>query len=198
MEPMLPEQTIDPDAEKRLGLLGNGCVLLARDALADPNFSATVVLICVFDKEDGAYGLVLNRPSHMPLSEIFDGITDMGGRREVHREVYIGGPVQQAELQVIQITDFAQPLSHQVAPRVFLGGKWENIDSMLVLDPDSTRLFLGYSGWAPGQLETEIVAGAWDVYRIDVEKLLINKQEMLSADVKSISAYLDTLRITPQ
>jgi putative transcriptional regulator len=193
MEHLFPDLEIDPHAKDQLSRLDNGCVLLARDVLSDPNFEATAVLICMYAKDGGAYGLVLNRASHMPLSEIFDGITDPSDRREV----YIGGPVQQGELQVIQLADAAhvQPESHQVAPRVFLGGKWDSIDSMLILDPGAMRLFLGYSGWAPGQLEAEIIAGAWDVYRIDVEKLLRNKEEMLSADVKSISAYLDTLRL---
>jgi putative transcriptional regulator len=193
MEPMLPEYPIDPDAEKQISRLTTGCVLLARDALADPNFSATVVLICNYEKEGGAYGLVLNRPSHMPLSEIFDGVGDLSDRREM----YIGGPVQQEALQVIQITDVAhaQRESHQVAPRVHLGGKWESIDSILMLDTDTMRLFLGYSGWAPGQLEMEIGAGAWDVYRVDVEKLLMNKQKTLFSDFNDISSYLDMLRV---
>jgi putative transcriptional regulator len=192
MQPIFPEFQIDPAASEQISRLGSGCVLLARDVLSDPNFSAAVVLICMYNKEGGAYGLVLNRPSHMPLSEIFDGAGDRGGRREV----FIGGPVQQGELQVIQITDTANARqeSQQVAPRVHLGGKWESLDSMLMLDPGSTRLFLGYSGWAPGQLEMDIGAGAWDVYRVDVEKLLMDRQATLTADVKNISAYLDTLR----
>jgi putative transcriptional regulator len=191
MEPTLPEFEPDLAAREQLARLGDGAVLLARDALEDPNFAATVVLICIYTKGGGAYGLVLNRPSHMPLSEVFDGCSDSSDRREV----YIGGPVQQEELQILWITDAAQPQSHRIAPRVYLGGKWESIDSMLAIDPGSTRLFLGYSGWAPGQLEMEITAGAWDVYRLGVEELLMNTQEMLSADVKTIAAYLDTLRL---
>ncbi len=190
MEPTLPEPEPDPVVQEQLARLGNGAVLLARDALQDPNFNATVVLMCVYTRDSGAYGLVLNRPSHMPLSEVFDGYSDSSGRREV----YIGGPVQQNELQVIWITDAAQPQSHRIAPRVYLGGKWESIDSVLALDPGSTRLFLGYSGWAPGQLETEIRTGAWDVYQVDVERLLMNTQEMLSANVNDIAGYLRTLQ----
>jgi putative transcriptional regulator len=193
MEPMFLDQPVRPDAEKLLSSLGNGSVLLARGVLEDPNFAATVVLICNYEKADGAYGLVLNRPSHMPLSEIFDGFTDMIG----NREVFIGGPVQQEILQVVQITDVPQQESHQIAPRVYMGGKWEDLDSVLMLAPESMLLFLGYSGWAPLQLETEIQAGAWDVYRVDVEKLLMNSRKMLLTDVRNISSYLETLRIQP-
>jgi putative transcriptional regulator len=127
----------------------------------------------------------------MPLSEMFDGFAEM---REP-RKVYIGGPVQQEELQIIQITDNPVADSHQLSPRVFLGGKWEDVDQMLMLDADSTRLFLGYSGWAPEQLEGEIAAGAWDVYdKLELEKLLTNIDRTVGSDVKSIAEYLETLR----
>jgi putative transcriptional regulator len=193
VNPIFPEFPIDPAAREHLSRLASGSVLLAKDALEDPNFSAAVVLICKYEKEDGAYGLVLNRPSHMPLSEIFDGFVDSIDRREV----FIGGPVQQGDLQVIQLTDLPVLDSYEVAPRVHLGGDWKSIDAVLTLDPADVRLFLGYSGWAPGQLEMEISAGAWDVFRVDIEKLLLNKQNMLASDIKSISAYLDTLRLQP-
>jgi putative transcriptional regulator len=193
VNPIFPEFPIDPAAREQLSRLGSGSVLLAKDALEDPNFSAAVVLICKYEKEDGAYGLVLNRPSHMPLSEIFDGFVDSSDRREV----YIGGPVQQGDLQVIQLTDLPAQDAYEVAPRVHLGGNWKSIDSVLALDPGSIRLFLGYSGWAPGQLEMEIGAGAWAVFHIDIEKLLMNSRKMLVADIKSIFAYLDTLRVLP-
>jgi putative transcriptional regulator len=190
MELSLPEEKEDLIIKEHLGRLGSGVVLLARDILQDPNFVATVVLICIYSKDGGAYGLVLNRPSHMPLSEIFDGFSEMNESRKV----YIGGPVQQEELQIIQITDDPVADSHRIAPRTYLGGKWENIDQMLMLDADSTRLFLGYSGWAPGQLEGEIEAGAWDVYdHLDLEKLLTNTDRIMAADVKSIADYLETI-----
>jgi putative transcriptional regulator len=187
----LSEETIDAATREYLGRLGTGAVLLARDVLQDPNFIATMVLLCIYSKEGGTYGLVLNRPSHMPLSEMFDGFSEMNEPRKV----YIGGPVQQEELQIIQITDDPVADSHQLSPRVYLGGKWEDVDQMLMLDADSTRLFLGYSGWAAGQLEGEIAAGAWDVFdKLDLEKLLQNIDRTVGSGVKQIAQYLETLR----
>ncbi len=180
----------DRFAQENTARLSDGAVLLARDALADPNFSATVVLMCIYSKDNGAYGLVLNRPTHMPLSEVFDGVVDNVDRREV----YIGGPVQQEELQILEISDSGRRESHRVAPRVFLGGQWESVEEMLSVAPQSARLFLGYSGWAPGQLENEITAGAWDVYSVNVEKLLSNPGKMLTASVSDLAAYLETLQ----
>jgi putative transcriptional regulator len=180
----------DP-GEQNLSLLGSGTVLLANDVLQDPNFAATLVLVCIYSKDGGAYGLVINRPAHMPLSEIFDGFD---AEIEQPREVYIGGPVQQDEVQVIQVTDNPAPDSHQIAPRIYLGGKWENLDEMVTLDESSTRLFLGYSGWAAGQLESEIQAGAWQVFRIDLEKLLTNPDKVLGADTGKIASFLDSIK----
>ncbi len=190
MEPIDPENPINPEAKQYLDHLGNGAVLLARDALQDPNFKASVVLICIYSKEAGAYGLVINRRSHMPLSEIFDGFSEMAEPREV----FIGGPVQQEEIQIVQITDEPVPNSHAVAPRVYLGGKWENIDQMFMYDEASTHLFLGYSGWAAGQLEAEIAAGAWQVYRINLEALLQNIDKVITGDMQSIEEFFGTIK----
>ncbi len=189
MEPINPSEPIDLEAKEYLDSLGNGAVLLARDALQDPNFKSAVVLICIYSKEAGAYGLVINRRSHMPLSEIFDGFSEM----LEPREVFIGGPVQQEEIQIIQITDDPVPDSHRVAPRVFLGGKWDNLDQMFNFDDGSTRLFLGYSGWAAGQLESEILAGAWQVFRINLEKLLKDIDKVVAVDMESIEEYLGSI-----
>jgi putative transcriptional regulator len=192
MELSLPEETQDREIKEQMGRLGCGAVLLARDVLQDPNFVATMVLLCIYSKDGGTYGLVLNRPSHMPLSEMFDGFSEM----HEPRKIYIGGPVQQEELQIIQITDDPVADSHKLSHRVYLGGKWEDVEQMLTLDPDAARLFLGYSGWAEGQLEGEIAAGAWDVFdKLDLEKLLQNIDRTVGSDSKRIAAYLESIRV---
>jgi len=175
-------------AEENLKRLSSGSVLLARDALQDPNFDATVVLICIHSPE-GAYGLVLNRPSHMPLSEIFDGFIGL----PMKREFYIGGPVQQEELQVLQITETPVDEAFQVAPKVYLSGKW-GIAQIVETDPATTHLFLGYSGWAPGQIENEILAGAWDVYKPDIVKLFATPEKIVDSDAGNIAQFIESLQ----
>jgi putative AlgH/UPF0301 family transcriptional regulator len=78
---------------------------------------------------------------------------------------------------------------------VYLGSKWQSIDQMLEFDRSSTRLFLGYSGWAAGQLEGEIEAGAWEVYRVDLEKLLGNPHKVIAAEVKTIASFLESIKV---
>ncbi len=172
--------------QSNLKKLSTGSILLARDVLKDPNFDSTVVLVCIHSVE-GSYGLVLNRPSHMPLSEIFDGFQDS----KLKREIFIGGPVSQDELQVLQVTENPVEGAFAVAPKVYLGGKWDGIGHMIEADPSKTYLFLGYSGWAKGQLESEVAVGAWDVYNIDIEKLLSEGTSKLMVDSKQLVSYLE-------
>jgi putative transcriptional regulator len=189
---LLPEDSTkdkNSGADSEEGLLGNGVVLLARDILQDPNFIETVVLICIYSKDGGAYGLVLNRLSHMPLSEIFDGYD------QKHREVYIGGPVQQDEIQIVQLTATPVKDSHRIAEDVYLGGKWEDPAYLLSLDPRTTRIFLGYSGWGPGQIEAELEQGAWDVFRVDLKKLLLETDWSSFIDLKNIAEYLASIKV---
>lgn len=173
-------------AEKYINRLKDGCILLSHENLADPNFKITVVLICVYNNE-GAFGLVCNRPSHMPLSEVFDKEHIQDAKK---RSIYIGGPVQQDNLVIIKISDIAAEHAYKIAPRVYLGGEWDSLGAILSEDAATTRLFLGYSGWAPGQLEMEIVEGAWEVYNVDIEKFLLNWEEPLFQDIDKIRHYL--------
>lgn len=170
--------------------ISSGMVLLATEQLQDHNFDRGVVLICLHSNE-GTYGLVLNRPSHMPLSEIFDGFQG----KDVKREIFIGGPVQQEELQILQISESPVESAYRIVPGVYMGGKWDSISQMIDTDPATTRLFLGYSGWGPEQLESEIAAGAWEIFKIDIKKLLTNPAISIVADIKKLTAYLSSLQI---
>lgn len=177
--------------EKYLSNLKSGAVLLASESLKDPNFSSTIILICMYGKE-GAYGLVVNRISHMPLSEIFDGLQEI---KNISREIFIGGPVQQTELQLIQLTSTQVEDAYKIADGVYMGGKWDDIYSMIKSDPATTKLFLGYSGWGPGQLETEIKMNTWEVFLVDIKKLLINAKVLVGADIKALRSFLETISI---
>ena len=170
-------------------LLSNGALLVARDLLTDPNFNQSIVLLCQYGN-DGAYGLVLNRPSHMPLGEIFEHPPEGFGGPESRRRVYIGGPVQPTELQILQVDADPVPQSLQVAENVHLGGAWTELEEILARDPANLHLFLGYSGWGEGQLEAEIEAGAWEVLRTDVRKLLAAPEVEWMAGGESLKRFL--------
>jgi putative transcriptional regulator len=126
----------------------------------------------------------------MPLAEVFD--VDQVQKFE-RRKLYIGGPVQQEALQILQITDSPANNTYTIAPDVHLGGEWEALEDILAADQSTTRLFLGYSGWGPGQLEAEIAVGAWEVYNVNLKKLLNGPEEKLIGSVANIRNYLLSL-----
>lgn len=175
--------------EENLRRLKAGAILLASRELLDPNFEGTVVLVGFYGDE-GAYGLVLNRLSHMPISEIFDGFSGL----DFKREIFIGGPVQQDELQILQITESPMEGALMVGSGIYVGGKWESINQMLEDKEVLTRIFLGYCGWGPDQLEAEIRAGIWEVYEIDIKRLLLDSPEKLSSNRNDIVTYFETIK----
>lgn len=185
-----PSDLDNNDVEGNLKRLQAGAVLLARSELRDPNFEATLVLVCVYG-QDGVYGLVLNRLVHMPVSEIFDGFSDLNVKKEIH----IGGPVQQDELQVLQITELPMDGAYQIVPNVYLGGNWGSIGQIISEDKETTWLFLGYSGWGMEQLQTEVKARAWDVYSVDICKLLTDLPQNFRRSTKEIVKYLESIKL---
>jgi putative transcriptional regulator len=184
-----PETRFDPD--EHIARLKPGVLLLARD-MADANFTATVLLVCQHGPE-GSYGLVLNRVSHMPISEVFDNPPAWAGEVGPKRKIFIGGPVQPEELQILQVTGTPVPGSYRVAPEVYLGGYWNDVKEILELDPRTVRLFLGYAGWGADQLPGEIQAQAWEVWDVNIKKLLMGPDEAWLGGMTQLKSFLSTL-----
>jgi putative transcriptional regulator len=137
-----------------------GQLLVAGPRLLDPNFHRTVVLVAEHGDE-GAMGVVLNRPSSVSVEEAVPPLSGLDGLPEDGEPVYVGGPVQPEAIVVLG--EFAEP--ERAETLVF--------DSIGFLpaeaDPDSigelirSRVFAGYAGWAAGQLESELEDDSWIV-----------------------------------
>lgn len=137
---------------------------MAPPALADSNFDRAVVLILSHD-DDGALGVVVNKPSEVPVDDVLPGWSTLVSAPDV---VFQGGPVSlDSALGLVAIDDGDEPL-----------GVRRVRDSLGVVDLDTPteivqpaisamRVFAGYAGWAPGQLEAEIEDDAW--YVLDSE-----------------------------
>jgi putative transcriptional regulator len=134
-----------------------GKLLLDGGELAGSFFARTVVLICQHDAE-GAFGLVLNRPSGKHAGELL--VADLP---EVLEEspVFVGGPVQTNALSYLHTDTFLPNAS--ILPNLEMGHSLEELMSLgeSFSSAMKVRLFAGYAGWAPGQLDKEMRAKAW-------------------------------------
>jgi putative transcriptional regulator len=135
-----------------------GRLLVAGADLIDPNFRRTVVLVTEHD-EEGAVGLVLNRPAETTVVEAVPGLSPLV---DAETPVYVGGPVDQQSLLVLaQFDDPADSASTVFGDVGFVSG-----DADIVLAAGMTRrarVFAGYAGWSAGQLDEELEADGWIV-----------------------------------
>jgi putative transcriptional regulator len=135
-----------------------GQLLVAGPSLVDPNFHRTVVLVGEHG-EEGAMGVVLNRPSGVTVGEavpLLVDLVDEGGL------VYVGGPVQPEAIVVLG--EFEEPERASVLIVGAIGFLPGEIDDAAELGPLArSRVFAGYAGWGPGQLEAELAESSWIV-----------------------------------
>jgi putative transcriptional regulator len=154
-----------------------GKLILAAPALRDPNFDRTVVLIAEHSDE-GAMGLVLNRPSEAAVADAVPDLTWVADGGDV---VYIGGPV--ASNGVIVLAEWSDPARAVVLIEDDLGfvpGDAEDTDALAGAVRRS-RVYAGHAGWGPGQLEGELAEDAWII-----EAPL--REELFSADPEALWA----------
>jgi putative transcriptional regulator len=137
-----------------------GRLLVATPALGDPNFDRTVVLVLEHN-EDGAIGVVLNRPTATDVAEPLPGWHRLAADPPV---VFVGGPVA-PDAAICLVRSWPDESVEAYQPLIDSLG---TVD--LSIDPDevssalqAVRVFVGYAGWSSGQLEDEIQAGAWFV-----------------------------------
>ena len=136
-----------------------GQLLVAGSSLVDPNFRHTVVLLGDHGDE-GAMGVVLNRRSDATVGDAVPPLAALVGADEL---IFLGGPVQPEA--VVVLADFAEPerARELVFDRVgFLPGELD--DAAALGELHAVRVFAGYAGWGPGQLEVELEEGSWLVF----------------------------------
>jgi putative transcriptional regulator len=145
--------------------LRTGDLLVATPALLDPNFARTVVLILDLD-ENGALGVVLNRPSTVEVREILPDWTDVTGSPDV---LFQGGPVSTDSALAVATSRAPEqdPVGEPVGFRRLYGdvGIVDLDTPTEIVAPALTgmRIFAGYAGWSEEQLEAEISEGSWYV-----------------------------------
>jgi putative transcriptional regulator len=134
-----------------------GKLLIASPALVDPNFARTVVFLTEHN-EEGAMGIVLNRPSETAVDEVVSELAEIAGGEPV----YVGGPVQPEALVLLAEFNDLEAAAWIVVADVGLASADVELDE-LAEAVRRGRVYAGYSGWGPGQLESEMEVDSWIV-----------------------------------
>jgi putative transcriptional regulator len=146
-------------AQERVAALRRGVLLYAFPGLPEPNFSETVVLLLEHNRH-GSLGVVLNRPTARSVDEMLDLKAGTAG---VDLPVFWGGPVQPEALHSLVRTQRPGPRARTVLREVHLTPDLDDVRQVLGERGGRlrVRVFSGYAGWSPGQLEAEVRNGYW-------------------------------------
>ncbi|UGY91692.1 YqgE/AlgH family protein [Streptomyces gobiensis] len=173
-----------------------GRLLVATPALADPNFDRAVVLLLDHD-EEGSLGVVLNRPTPVDVGDILEPWAELAGDPGV---IFQGGPVSlDAALGVAVIPGSEGPLGWRRVHGAIGLVDLEAPPEVLAAELGSLRIFAGYAGWGPGQLEDELSEGAWyvvesepgDVSSPDPERLWRSVLRRQRSELAMVATYPD-------
>lgn len=168
-----------------------GQFLLAEPFLDDPNFDRTVILLCQHSAQ-GSFGLILNRPTDILVNEA----TDLYG---IENRLFVGGPVEQNTMHFLhQIAELENALP--IAENVFWGGNIEHLRQLAAqgkVTEKNCRFFVGYSGWAEGQLESEVEQSTWIIssvapqllFQTDANDLWTNILQQMGGRYKIYANY---------
>jgi putative transcriptional regulator len=151
-----------------------GKLLVASPALLDPNFARTVMLVAEHT-EDGAMAVVLNRPSE---AEVTEAAPELAGLVDPDEPIHVGGPVQPLAVTILAEFEVPDESSMLVFGRI---GFLKVDDDMAPLEHaiPRARVFAGYAGWGPGQLEEEMEREDWIVADPEAEDVLGPEPEEL-------------------
>jgi putative transcriptional regulator len=136
--------------------------LIAMPAMADPNFNETVTYICKHDA-DGAFGIVINRPTDLSLGEMLSQLAiELRDRNLADRPVMLGGPVEPERGFVLHRSDQAFEATLAAGGEIKLTSSPDILAALgRGAGPEPVLVALGYAGWGRGQLEVELGSNTW-------------------------------------
>lgn len=174
-----------------------GTLLAAGPDMLDPNFMHTIVLVCQHSDE-GAYGLVVNRPSEHSTRQVLGEHPRLG---QIDLPIHIGGPVGMETMQILHRVPDRIPGGLDLGSGVWIGGDLDAVADFAAASGDPSRdlrLFVGYSGWGAGQLEMELATGSWLPAPGEVERVFHADAERVWRDVvRSVDSGGEDLGLQP-
>jgi len=170
--------------------------LIAMPAMADPNFSGTLAYIAEHN-DDGALGIIINRPIDMDLGELFEKVDITLDSADLARQpVYFGGPVQTDRGFVLHRPAGEWISSLKVSDEIALTSSKDILESLGNSGrPGDVLITLGYAGWSAGQLEQELAQNAWltvpadphIIFNLPPEERLGAAMQLLGIDFSNLS-----------
>jgi putative transcriptional regulator len=150
-------------------------LLVARAELPDENFADSVVLV-MNNLGPAPVGIITNRPTAIPVSKLFP---DLKRLARVHDRVYFGGPVAFGSVWFLFRAARAPEHAIQAFDGTYLSADRELLHQLLGRDKpmEGLRIFMGHSGWAPGQLEAEIAHGDWTLQHAESDAIFNGKSD---------------------
>ena len=177
----------DPDEPGTKEDLAKGKFLVASRRLQDPNFKETVVLLVEYGV-DGAMGVVINRPSTVRLATVFPDIKELKGRKDT---IYVGGPVAVNRMLMLIRSSNIPEESQEITRNVYISSSWKVLERLMksTSQDEKFRLFAGYAGWAPNQLDSERSRGDWYILKADAETVFTqNPSELWPELIRRVTA----------
>jgi len=166
-------------------LPARGTILISEPSLQDFYFARSVVLLAEHN-EEGSFGIILNKPVDIKFNDIVMDFPDYAGK------VYLGGPVSTKNLFYIHTKGELIGNSQRLGKDLFWGGNIEDVKMLLdskILDSNTIRFFVGYSGWTANQLNDELKIESWLVAKANYKKLIsYNPKEMWKNALKDLGS----------
>lgn len=142
-------------------------LLLAMPQMQDPNFARSVVLLCDY-RPEGAFGLVVNRPTELVASQMVK--LDPPVTRGNELPLFFGGPVQQERGWILLPEEPEDPEYRTILEGLYLSASPDVLRRVLESFPaPRARVLAGYAGWGPGQLDDELAQSAWLISDLHVD-----------------------------
>lgn len=176
--------------EKKTKIDGEGLeghFLIAMPGIGDPRFHRSVIFVCAHSDE-GAMGLIVNQPSEgLKFSDLLAQLEiDHDSAKENSRPIYVGGPVETSRGFVLHTTDYGEDGALEIEGGYRLTGTVDILrDIAHGKGPKQHIIALGYTGWAPGQLEKEIQLNGW--LSCDAENAIIFNEDGTDKWVQALS-----------
>jgi putative transcriptional regulator len=171
-------------------------LLLSMPQMQDPNFARAVVLLCDF-LPDGAFGLVLNRPTDLPASEMVR--LDPPVVRGNKLPLFLGGPVQPERGWILVGDEPDEPDFRTVMDGLYLSTSPNLLRRVLETRPEPrARVVAGYAGWGPGQLDEELAQSAWLMADVQLDLVFdIDARVMWETAIRRLGADPSLLQASP-